>query len=715
MHLHSTNESPYFPNLEDKKNNIEEQRERSMKVAVQQDDLQLLAKTLQEQLLAEVPSGGVFQVKCAVNKDGLMILIQHPPGLIADTSTIFQLIEDVIQSLPNQQERQVQCFLRVLGEKYPYTNRSLDLHQRVELSEITSYPHLPEPPVSASTNSSLEDSKAAGSRLIFPPIPESLSAASLKDEADSPFTPNFSAAALDDEDDLPFPPNLSAAAIEDEADLPFAPNFSAASLDDDTDSTYASSFSAASLDDDANSTYSSSFPKASFSDDIEEEEPFDPFAGAPDLSASKSKKLIKSGLIGLGVVGIIGLGIGGYVLLTPCLLSECKPVQTAEKLKTESRRSLRRAKSERELVAVQQQLQASASELASIPGWSPYSQQAEELRTSLSASSDKIDQVVKALQAAALATKKSQTPAENIEELQARQKLWRRAIAPLESISANSDFSQLAQVQLLSYRTSLQTVNQQLLVAERWVKKLSAAKAVANNATQMETTVKSLNDLQRVQFAWQVAVNALNSIPAASSEYQEAQQLLREYKPKLVTARNRTTKEQLAAKTYQQAVGAAKQAKVSEQKQQWQAAVTQWQQAVQSVKQIPNDSFQYLQAQSLGEPYSAALKEAQGKLEIANSLQQTRNDLSRTCTNGIRICNFTVDSKGITVRLTREYDLARSTLPNTNPATPNAVPGLSQHLQILQQALGVISDNAHLPLSVYDSQGKPVYTRSLEG
>lgn len=38
-----------------------------MKVAVQQEDLQLLAKTLQEQLLVEVSTAEVFEVKCAVN------------------------------------------------------------------------------------------------------------------------------------------------------------------------------------------------------------------------------------------------------------------------------------------------------------------------------------------------------------------------------------------------------------------------------------------------------------------------------------------------------------------------------------------------------------------------------------------------------------------------------------------------------------------------
>ncbi|MDZ7959744.1 MAG: hypothetical protein RMY34_17980 [Aulosira sp. DedQUE10] len=681
MHLHSTKESPYFPNLEDKKNNIEEQRERSMKVAVQQDDLQLLAKTLQEQLLAEVPTGGVFQVKCAVNNDGLMILIQHPVGLIVDTPTIFQLIEDVIQSLPNPQEQHVQCFLRVFGEKFPYTKRSLYLNELVGMGEITAYPNLTESPFGASTSSPLEDANASSSKLIFPPIPDSFSAASLNDETDSPFAPSFS--------------DVSSS---DETDLPFAPSFSDVSSSDETDSAFAQPYSA-----------------ASSSDEMEEEQPFDPFAGAPDLSTSKSAKLIKSGLIGLAAVGIVVLGVGAYLRLSPCMLSECKPIQTAEQLKTESRRSLRRAKSEKELVVVQQQLTASSSDLASIPFWSPYSQQATELQASLSASSDKIDQVVKALQAASLAMKKTQTPANSIEELQARQKLWRRAITPLEAMGSNSEFYELAQVKLLSYRTSLQTVNQQLLVAEKWVKKLSASKAVASNANQKEATAKSLIDLQKVQFSWQVAVNALNSIPRTSSEYQEAQQLLQEYRPKLVTARNRATKEQLAAKTYQQAVDTAKQAKVSEQQQQWQGAVAQWQRALQSAKQIPNDSFQYIQAQSLIEPYSAALKQAQAKLEIANRLQQTHTDLNKTCTNGIRICTFTIENKGITVRLTREYDQARSTVPNTNPPAPDMIPGLNQHLQILQQALGVISDNAKLPLSVYDSQGKPVYTRSLEG
>ncbi|MDZ8104664.1 MAG: hypothetical protein RM338_03450 [Nostoc sp. DedQUE12a] len=106
-----------------------------MKVAVQQEDLQLLAKTLQEQLLVEVPLAGVFQVKCAVNKDELMILTQHPSGVTVDAQTIFAVIEDALQSLAPYREQRVQCFLRVFGEQLPYAKRFLALKQRTEFNE----------------------------------------------------------------------------------------------------------------------------------------------------------------------------------------------------------------------------------------------------------------------------------------------------------------------------------------------------------------------------------------------------------------------------------------------------------------------------------------------------------------------------------------------------------------------------------------------------
>ncbi|MEH1839783.1 MAG: hypothetical protein V7L20_13665 [Nostoc sp.] len=591
-----------------------------MKVAVQQEDLQLLAKTLQKQLLAEVSTAQVFEVKCAVNKDGLMILTQHESDIIVDSQIIFTVIEEVLQSLAPHREQRVQCFLRVFGEQLPYAKCLLALKQRVGWGD-----------------GGVGEVARAG-------------------EVGGVEGQYFS--------------TLSSSAI----------------------------------------TYSRSIDKT------DEEELFYPFADAPNLPTSKPASQIKSILLSAALVGVVVLGGGAYLLTRPCVMSECKEIQNAEQLKIKSPQLMRRAKSEKELVAVQQQLAAASAALNAIPSWSPRYQVSEELKASLSEQSEKISQVVKALEMGSLATQKVQTPAYSLEELQATQHLWRQAIAPLETISSTSELYKLVQGKLLNYRVRLHAVNQQIVTEERWLKKLTAAKAVANAAQNQEATAKSLNDWQKAQSTWLVAINALNSIPLTSSGYQEAKKLLVDYKPKLVAASDRTTKERLAVKAYQQAVSTAKQAKVYEQQNQWQAATTYWDQALQTAKKISQDSLYYTQAQSLIEPYSTALKQAQEKLQVVSTLQQTRTDLYKTCINRIRICTFSIDNAGIIVRLTPEYDQIRqNNLANPYSKNSNTAVDITNHLQILREALAVISDNASLSLFLYDFQGQVIYTRTLGG
>ncbi|MHC5674790.1 hypothetical protein [Nostoc sp.] len=586
-----------------------------MKVAVQQEDLQLLAKTLQEQLLVEVSTTEVFEVKCAVNKNELMILTEHTSDVIVDAQLIFAVIEEVLQSLAPHKEQRVQCFLRVFGEQLPYAKCFLALKQTGGLG-----------------NGKMGSRGDKGDR---------------GDKGEG--------------------------RVNASSSLTYSPSI----------------------------------------DETQEEQPFDPFADAPNLLASKPAFPIKLILLGAVLVGTVVLGGGAYLLTRPCVMSECKEIQNAEQLKTISPQLMRRANSEKELIALQQQLIAASVALNAIPSWSPRYQVSEELKATLSGRSEKINQVVKALQMASLAEQKV---AYSLEELQARQHLWRQAIAPLETISSSSELYGLVQGKLLSYRIRLHVVNQQIFTEEKWLKKLTAAKAVANAAENRETTAKSLNEWQKVQSTWLVVVNALNTIPQTSVGYQEAQKLLIDYKPKLVAARDRATKEQFAVKTYQQAVSSAKQAKVYQQQNQWQAAATYWDQALQTAKKVSQDSLYYTQAQSLIEPYSAALKQVQEKLQVVSSLQQNRTDLDKTCINGIRICTFSIDNTRIIVRLTPEYDQIRQTnLANPYSKNSDTAVDVTNHLQILQEALAVISDNANLSLFLYDSQGQVIYTRTLGG
>jgi hypothetical protein len=96
-----------------------------MKAAAKGDDLQLLAKKLQEHLCLSVPSGELFRVKCAVKNGKLMILTQHPQSVTADSEKIFILLEDILLSLPTPLEMEAQLFLRMAKHKLPYAKHFL--------------------------------------------------------------------------------------------------------------------------------------------------------------------------------------------------------------------------------------------------------------------------------------------------------------------------------------------------------------------------------------------------------------------------------------------------------------------------------------------------------------------------------------------------------------------------------------------------------------
>ncbi|MBD2603899.1 phage tail tape measure protein [Scytonema hofmannii FACHB-248] len=586
-----------------------------MKVEVQQEDLELLATILQEHLRAEVLSGEVFRVKCAVKNDQLMILIEHPLSVTTHTQQVFAVLEEALESLPGCRNQQVEIFIRIASEKLPYAKHSMMVRVGEEGEE-------------GGQGEEGEEGEEGGQGGEISPLPYI--------------------------------------------------------------------------------TYS----------EFTEEEEFEPIADAPDLfygTTLKRSLSIKSILVA-ALSGIALLGIGAYFLTRPCVMSVCKEIQTAAELEKSSQQLTRNARSEEELAKLHTQFEIASTNLKNIPGWSSRHQEAEQLSVNLSGQSEKIKLVLKALQSASLAELKTESPVNSIQQLHNKQQLWREAIAPLEGINPQNELYRLVQRKLSLYRLRLQAVNQQLLNEEKWTKKLADSKSVAKVAATWETKAKSLKDLQRVQSTWQIVVNALRIIPHTSPEYEQAQNLLVDYKAKLATARDRATFELLAAKSYQQAINTANQAKAYEQQNQWQAARANWSLALNTLKQIKADSFYYSQGQLLIEPYANAFNQAEQQAQIALYLQQTRTDLAKTCSSQIRICIFSVDNKGITVKITAEYQRTlQNSLANANPQDPSSFAGISNHLQVLQEALSAISENANLPLIVYDAQGQVVHTRSHEG
>ena len=422
-------------------------------------------------------------------------------------------------------------------------------------------------------------------------------------------------------------------------------------------------------------------------------------------------------LILLTVIGIIVSAslAGAYIATRPCLITKCNQLKTAEYLNNSYGELIGKINSEQDLAGLQRKIDFTTTSLGKIPGFSPYSQQSQQLALSLSEKSQQIQQVFTATQAAQIATQKSQVPVSSLSELQDRKRLWRQAIAPIEAISRNDALYEFVQAKAANYRDNLQAVNQQLLAEDKWLKKITSAKAVSIVADKREATAKTTSEWQQVESTWQVVINALTVIPLESSAYSDAQKLIFEYKPRLLAVKNRNTNELMAAKVYKQALNAVNLAKRYEQQNQWNAAVAQWQTALSSAKQVSSNSSYNIEAQKLIEPASVSLEKAQEKLNVYSRIQKTRSDLDRTCSGEVRVCTYIMNNQGITVRIAPDYEqsLQDSLMEASAQGDPEIIAGVNQHLQTLQQALEAISDNADVPLVVYDAQGNVIYERKL--
>ncbi|MEO0839745.1 MAG: hypothetical protein AAF063_12690 [Cyanobacteria bacterium J06643_5] len=588
-----------------------------MTVATVQDNLQLLAKNLQEHLRADVPSGEFFGVKCAVKNNQLMILVQHPQGVAVDTENIFTVLKEALQINSHEyQQEKIEIYLRVVGVRLPYTKRSLTLKKYHSVQQ---------------------------------------------DIAEE----DFSFSEIED-DHYP-----------DSSALTYLPT----SQTEDTSNIF--------------------------------------LARKPVLSEdSKSKSpVLNIKLMLLAVVGVIVSATfgGAYIATRPCLITKCSQLKTAQYLNNSYGELINQTNSEQDLARLQRKIDLAKTNLSQISGISPYSQESQRLSLSLSDKSEKIQQVFTAYQAARIAQQKSKTPARNLKQLQDRQRLWRQAILPLEAINRDSDIYQLAQKKLKNYRANLRLVNAQLLREDRWSKKITSAKAVSLVAQRRQGNAKTLQDWQKVESTWQVAVNALKPIPVKSSAYSDAQKLISEYKPRLLAARNRTTKELMAERTYQKALNAVSLARRYERKNQWQGAVEQWQIVLNSAKQVANNSLYSIKAEKLIVPASSSLEKARGKFAVYSRMQKTRSDLERTCSTEIRVCTYIIGNEGITVRISPDYEqsLQDSLLEASTQGDTSIIDGVNNHLQTLQQALEAISDNADVPLVVYDAQANIIYERKM--
>ena len=418
-----------------------------------------------------------------------------------------------------------------------------------------------------------------------------------------------------------------------------------------------------------------------------------------------TKKLLGFGL-GLGI-----LAIGFYGLSDPCVTGNCPPLNQAKFLINSSLLSLD-PDSSSSLLATKQKLGEARVQLQSIPWWSPYRSQSHALDSEAQTILREIDSLNAAIASGNQATLLMQKSSLSIPEWQTVQNLLRTSIKQLKQLPANSQFQSFAIAKKQQYEKTLLASNQRL--QQEQLANVSYQKAIqtATLARIQQNMAQSINDFDEISSTWKKAIQSLQNIAEGTTVYDKISKLLELYSQEYKAIDALKKNEIFAEISFQQAIQEAKIAEKSEQSQQWSQAAFHWKNALAYLKQIPDNSFLSIKAKSLLIQYNLSSNNAQEKFRIANRLQLIKNNLAKICSQENKACNYSLDKNMIKVKLTSSYlqqiwDLSIQAKLNANIKEQAKI---LNHLARLEQSFQMISNQAKIPLTVYNSKGNLMTT-----
>lgn len=396
-----------------------------------------------------------------------------------------------------------------------------------------------------------------------------------------------------------------------------------------------------------------------------------------------------------------------YVTSRPCVIGECQEIRTADRLTQASAKTLQEAKYKQQLVEVQQQLAESRDLLKTIPPWSRDYQNAQRLLQNNSSLSQGLDEMIKALDKGLNAVDKGKNPPHPVQVWTEVSSVWSSAIAFLEEVPEDSPVYALAQQKLPEYRANLSTIQERISRETTSAKRLEKAMSAAKVAQARSGVAQSLNSWETIYSNWQSVINQLEAIPTGTIAYQKAAQLLPSYRAQLALARDRKTTEKISEDAYNQALIEADRAETQARNNQWSLTVAQWKQAISYAEQVPVGTFYYAKSAALIKESKAALQEAEAQLKKALTLQKARADLKKTCEGKPQVCEYTLTEDAIGVWLTADYvrQIRQNATMASRKGDAKIRKGVDQHVNTLRTALEAISDNARIPLELYDPFG----------
>lgn len=451
------------------------------------------------------------------------------------------------------------------------------------------------------------------------------------------------------------------------------------------------------------------------------EPPLTPIDATPKVTVAEPRRFrwSASSLTLAGAIAGFLIASGFYMLTRPCVLGACEPLQRAERLGQEAIQTAQTTDSSLAVVEAYGKLNEASYLLGTIPAWSRYHSTAQSLLNRYEDQSVVLGQVVKALEQANDAAQRSQNPPHPLQTWREIQWQWRDVISQLEKIPPNHSLYGLVQRKLTEYRANLTDINQRVAIEQQAQDRISAARKLEQTATGRAKAAKTPANWQETATLWTQAIEQLRQVPQGTMPYDEAQQLLAIYQPKLAEANARRVQEQGGAEAYSQALRFGQQAEALEQQNQWTQAVDAWQSALSYAQQVPTSTSYYSQIQPLINTYTQSLQQAQQNAQRSVALQTIRPTLDRTCGGSPQRCTFTLSPQSIRVQFTAIYDKTVATLiAKANPSTEtNLPPAIVDQVNELLRNLADVGNITQTPIELYDADGAKLgtYTPELSG
>jgi len=636
--------------------------ETAVKTPVRQTDLQELAKSLQQRLRSELAGEIPLHVRCLLQDRTLLVLVQHPQSTTPEAEPIFRVLQQAVQETQPEFCQQARIFLRAVGQKQPAVVHDFTIEKSKSLLD----------------GEDLENDQDDLDDLF-----KWLGDTSEEKEEDLGKNNSETLNATKTNDTKEFIPP------ESELNLVESP----AVLESD-------SMADLSLEEPPSQTQSE--PEPIIDQEIATEEP---------LESNKYWGISPKLIVTAAIIAVLGFLASMYAFSRPCVTGSCPQIQTAKRLAQESGETIKKAKTISDVERAKQRLNKATQLLESIPPWSVYYGEAQNLLPNYLTQTNRLDPILTAMEKADQAAEKSQNPPHPMEDWKAIEALWKEAIALLKQVPKTSPVYSLAQQRAKVYRDNLEIITQRIQIEEASQGKIAAAKLAAQAIEARQVGAKSLENWQELESMWEKLTDSLSSLPKTTTADEEAQELLDSYEQKLALVRDRRNQEQISANIYSQSLTLSSLAQAQEEKNQWSEAVSSWRRALTYAQQVPKGTFYYPQAQPLIESYDAALTQAQEKLKVAVVLQKANSDLNRVCAGSPKICDHIVTRQGIRVYLTPTYvnSVRRTAMTAGISGDAGTLAGVDDHLKTLQSALEAISENADLPLEIYD------HTRALVG